>query len=309
MKRPLAICCGDPAGVGPEVIETWHRSRRRGPRIRLYGPASWLERFSGVEGVAVGPGDYRAVAGKPDVAGAQVALEAMTAAADSCIQGSCRGVVTGPVSKLWLQRVGFCFPGQTEFFADRWKGVPTMGFVGEQLSVVLATWHVPLEAVPRMLAKEPHHLENAVRRAHLLGKVLNPVLEPRIAVCGLNPHAGEGGILGMEEEAILNPLLEGLRGDFANLSPCLPADTVFWRARRGEFDVVVALYHDQGLAPLKTVDFDTAVNVTLGLPFVRTSPDHGTGFDIAGRGLASFSSFGRAVELADRLADDACAGR
>jgi len=127
------------------------------------------------------------------------------------------------------------------------------------------------------------------------------IKRPRIGVCGLNPHAGEGGLLGEEERDFINPALEKMRKEFPGLSLCQPADTLFARHRRGEFDAVVALYHDQGLAPLKTVDFDTAVNVTLGLPFVRTSPDHGTAFDLAGRGRASGRSFANAVAVARRL--------
>jgi 4-hydroxythreonine-4-phosphate dehydrogenase len=127
------------------------------------------------------------------------------------------------------------------------------------------------------------------------------VVAPRIGVCGLNPHAGEGGLLGAEEREIIDPVLDGLRAEFPGLSRCEPGDTLFARALRGEFDVVIALYHDQGLAPLKTVDFDEAVNVTLGLPHVRTSPDHGTAFGIAGRGVASARSFSNAVTVAQRL--------
>ena len=127
------------------------------------------------------------------------------------------------------------------------------------------------------------------------------IATPRIAVCGLNPHAGEGGLLGHEEQTLIDPVLDRLRSEFPALSGTLPGDTVFGRAMKGEFDGVVAMYHDQGLGPLKTVDFDNAVNVTLGLPFVRTSPDHGTGFGIAGRGLASATSFSRAVDLTQRL--------
>jgi 4-hydroxythreonine-4-phosphate dehydrogenase len=165
--------------------------------------------------------------------------------------------------------------------------------------VVLATWHIPLREVPAAITRPV--LERAIERSHWLARA-EGCGEPRIAVCGLNPHAGEGGMLGREEIDVFDPWLAELRARFAGLSSCLPADTVFARALRGEFDVVVALYHDQGLAPLKAVDFDRAVNVTLGLPFIRTSPDHGTAFDIAGRGIADTGSFANAIAVARRLA-------
>jgi len=203
------------------------------------------------------------------------------------------------VSKAWLQRAGYVFPGQTEFFAARWGGAPTMAFCGGRLRVVLLTWHIPLREVPRHLT--PAEMLRAVRAAGELARA-GGVASPRIGVCGLNPHAGEGGMLGAEERDVIDPFLDSLRaGEFPLLSRCEPGDTIFGRALRGEFDVVVALYHDQGLAPLKTIDFDEAVNVTLGLAHVRTSPDHGTAFGIAGKGAASPRSFGNAVEVARRL--------
>jgi 4-hydroxythreonine-4-phosphate dehydrogenase len=173
-----------------------------------------------------------------------------------------------------------------------------MSFCGGKLRVVLATWHIPLYRVAQLLG--PHLLHRTARAAWDLARA-EGIASPRIGVCGLNPHAGEGGLLGYEEKDLLDPVLEHLRNEFPGLSLCLPGDTLFARALRGEFDVVIALYHDQGLAPLKAVDFDEAVNVTLGLPFVRTSPDHGTAFGIAGRGLASARSFANAVTVARRL--------
>ncbi len=306
MRKPLAITCGDPAGVGPEIIEAWLGARREIDAVCVFGPESWLARLVGVEKVAVGPADFVAEPGVATEPGAQVALAAMEAAAAACAQGRCSGVVTGPVSKEWLQRVGFPFAGQTEFFAARWGGQPTMAFSGASLRVVLATWHIPLQEVGPLLRARPELLERAVHRAHEFCRSLG-IGEPRIAVCGLNPHAGEGGLLGREEREFLDPALDRFREKLAGVSHCLPGDTVFWRARRGDFDAVVALYHDQGLGPLKTVEFDRAVNVTLGLPHVRTSPDHGTGFDIAGRGITSGESFRQAVSLAYRLIDNACA--
>jgi 4-hydroxythreonine-4-phosphate dehydrogenase len=173
-----------------------------------------------------------------------------------------------------------------------------MAFTGGRLRVVLATWHVPLHEVGRLLG--PHLLRRTVLAAVELARS-EGISDPRIGVCGLNPHAGEGGLLGYEERDFLNPALSHLRQEIPGLSTCEPADTLFGRALKGEFDVIVALYHDQGLAPLKVVDFDEAVNVTLGLPYVRTSPDHGTAFGIAGKGIARGTSFANAVQVARRL--------
>jgi 4-hydroxythreonine-4-phosphate dehydrogenase len=221
----------------------------------------------------------------------------MERAAEGCRAGEFSGVVTGPVSKERLAAIGYGFPGQTEFFAARWGGEPVMCFCGGRLRVALATWHVPLCEVPQLLG--PQLLHRTVSAADRLARA-DGIAAPRIGVCGLNPHAGEGGLLGGEERDFLNPALAKLRSEFPGLSPCQPGDTLFARALRGEFDVVVALYHDQGLAPLKVVDFDEAVNVTLGLPFVRTSPDHGTAFGIAGQGRAGATSFANAVAVARR---------
>ncbi|WP_221031089.1 4-hydroxythreonine-4-phosphate dehydrogenase PdxA [Actomonas aquatica] len=300
--KPLAFTCGDPAGVGPEIIARWlaeHPDDVATGAVTVLGPARWLESLpAGVGRIAVGADDHVAVPGQPEAAGARAAWEAMRVAAEGCVSGRFAGVVTGPVSKAQLAAVGYQHPGQTEFFAESWGGEPVMGFRSDQLRVVLATWHVPLTAVSAALT--PAAIERAVRAAvHLCAA--DGIATPRVAVCGLNPHAGEDGLLGGEEQAVIDPTLDGLRAELPGLSRALPGDTVFGRALRGEFDAVVAMYHDQGLAPLKTIDFDNAVNVTLGLPFVRTSPDHGTAFGIAGRGVASATSFTRAVELARRL--------
>ncbi|GAB5559856.1 MAG: 4-hydroxythreonine-4-phosphate dehydrogenase PdxA [Synoicihabitans sp.] len=297
---PLAITCGDPAGVGPEIISSWLKTA--GPssaEVEIVGPSEWLGSLPETPSKrSVGPASYRARPGEPDEAGARIAWESMTAAASGCREGRYRGVVTGPVSKAQLSSVGYPYPGQTEFFAASWGGDPVMAFRGDRLRVVLATWHIPLAEVSRSLT--PEVLRRAVDAAVRLAEV-DGISSPRIGVCGLNPHAGEDGILGNEERELIDPVLDNLRMGILGLSRTLPGDTVFGRALQGDFDVVVAQYHDQGLGPLKTVDFDNAVNVTLGLPFVRTSPDHGTGFDIAGRGIANAVSFSRAVDFARRL--------
>ena len=297
---PLAFTCGDPAGVGPEIIAEWLRRNRRAARdVAVIGPRRWLESLetSAVK-IAVGPANFALKPGRPGAAGARVAWAAMERAAEGSRTGEFSGVVTGPVSKAELARVGYAFPGQTEFFAARWGGDPVMAFCGGKLRVALATWHVPLSAVPRLL-KEPL-LRRTIAAADLLARS-EGVVKPRIGVCGLNPHAGEEGLLGTEERDRLNPMLARLRREFPGISRCEPGDTLFARMLRGEFDAIVALYHDQGLAPLKVIDFDDAVNVTLGLPHVRTSPDHGTAFGIAGRGVARGTSFANAVKVARRL--------
>ena len=299
---PLAITCGDPAGVGLEVIESVLREDRMcAEDCLIIGPEQWASSISKLYGLnykVVGHPNYMPKPGFPSTEGAHLALEAMECAATGCCEGRFRGVVTGPVSKHWLQKVGFKFPGQTEFFANVWGGDPMMAFVGEELRVVLATWHIPLRKVVEAL--DAVTLEKAVRCAYHLAEQLG-VEVPRIGVCGINPHAGEGGILGKEELEVLDPVLDRLREKIPGLSPCLPGDTVFNRQRQGDFDVVVASYHDQALAAVKTLEFDSAVNLTLGLPYVRTSPDHGTAFDLAGRGKANHTSFAAAINVAREL--------
>ena len=300
MATKLAITCGDPAGVGPEIIAAWlaaHRAEAK--EVAVIGPVTWLATLdTAAEKIPAGLEEYAAKPGQPDGEGALVAWAAMERAAAGCKAGDFSGVVTGPVSKAALAKIGYAFPGQTEFFAARWGGEPVMAFCGGKLRVVLATWHVPLCEVPQLLG--PQMLRRTVAAADTLARS-DGITAPRIGVCGLNPHAGEGGLLGEEERDFLNPALEHLRPEYPGLSLCQPGDTLFARALHGEFDVVVALYHDQGLAPLKVIDFDEAVNVTLGLSFVRTSPDHGTAFGIAGQGKASPRSFANAVTVARRL--------
>ncbi len=298
----IAITCGDPAGVGPEVITSWlHLNGEKAEGIVLMGPGKWLRSLGNFPRVAmdsVGPDDFEATPGIPTESGAQVAFEALEKAAQGCCEGRFEAVVTGPISKEWMKKTGFPFPGHTEFFADRWGGAPVMAFAGGKMKVVLATRHVPLREVGKHLTEKI--LEDAVFQAGRLARSLGAE-SPLIGVCGLNPHAGEGGILGTEERVFIDPLLNRLRSQIAGLSPCQPADTLFWRHLEGEFDVVVALYHDQGLAPLKAIDFQTTVNITLGLPWIRTSTAHGTAFSIAGKGIANSTSMGNAIAMARRL--------
>jgi 4-hydroxythreonine-4-phosphate dehydrogenase len=300
LKERIAITCGDPAGIGPEVVAAWLRGHpATEAELAVIGPARWLASLpEGPEKVAVGLESYEATPGRPDGEGALVAWAALERAAALCRGGACAGVVTAPVSKERMAAIGWGFPGHTEFFAARWGGAPTMAFCGGRLRLALVTWHIPLREVPGAL--NAAGIGRAVEAADELARA-DGVAVPRIGVCGLNPHAGEGGLLGVEERDLIDPILDRLRERFPGLSRTQPADTLFGRQLRGEFDVGVALYHDQGLAPLKVVDFDEAVNVTLGLPHVRTSPDHGTAFSIAGQGRASIRSFSNAVDVARRL--------
>jgi 4-hydroxythreonine-4-phosphate dehydrogenase len=346
MSAPLAFTCGDPAGIGPEVIAAWLAAHPADARdVAVVGPARWLASLPAAGAkVAVGLEEFGATPGEPTGEGALVAWAAMERAAAGCAAGEFGGVVTGPVSKDRLARLGYPYPGQTEFFAARWGGEPTMAFCGGKLCVVLLTWHIPLRDVPAQLTAA--NFARAVRAAEVLARAWpvaasvsggkeggsSPLARstssgprvprqvrdlelvetagrgaharsyvPRIGVCGLNPHAGEAGLLGAEERDIIDPILNELRRTHPGLSRCEPGDTLFGRQLRGEFDVVIALYHDQGLAPLKVIDFDEAVNVTLGLPHVRTSPDHGTAYGIAGQGVASPRSFANAVTVARLL--------
>lgn len=300
MPAKLAFTCGDPAGVGPEIIAAWLKDHAaEAGDVAVIGPSRWLASLdTAADKIVVGLEEYLPTPGQPGGEGALVAWAAMERAAAGARLGEFSGVVTGPVSKAELAKIGYGFPGQTEFFAARWGGDPVMAFCGGKLRVVLATWHVPLCEVPQLLG--PQLLRRTIAAADELCRAEN-ISTPRIGVCGLNPHAGEGGLLGAEEKDFINPALDHLRGKFPGLSRCEPGDTLFARALRGEFDVIVALYHDQGLAPLKVIDFDESVNVTLGLPHVRTSPDHGTAFSIAGKDIARGMSFANAVTVARRL--------
>ena len=294
---PIAVTCGDPAGVGPELIASWLKAHpESADTVVPIGPADWIARLG--QGIAVGPKDFLTRPGQPDEAGHLIAIEAMEMAARGATGGRFAAVVTGPVNKKGLAGVGYVFPGQTEFFASRWSGEPVMAFAGGQMTVGLVTWHLPLADVQRNVTAAD------IRRTVLALISLRVKLgdrRPRIAVCGLNPHAGEGGLLGKEDDAVIRPAIAALRAEGHEVSGPLPGDTVFHRHLQGEFDAVAAIYHDQGLAPLKAVDFSTSANLSLGLKHVRTSPDHGTAYEIAGQGKADRGSFYSAMRLARLL--------
>ena len=281
----ILITLGDPAGIGPEVIDHALAAVAipAGFEIEVLGDRS-----------AGSPG-------KPDKRSAAAAMEALDESVRRLKNGTADAVVTGPVSKAGLQSVGFPFPGQTEYFADAF-GVSDFGMLltGAKLSVGLATIHEPLAKVPALLTEEA-----IVRIGNLTANFFRRrnILQPRIAVAGLNPHAGEDGAFGREEIDIIAPAIARLNGMSVGQfsGPAVP-DAVFREAALGHFDAVIAMYHDQGLIPLKLLDFDTAVNVTLGLPKPRLSPDHGTAFAIAGKGVANPSSMIAAIRLACELA-------
>ncbi|MBC8127233.1 MAG: 4-hydroxythreonine-4-phosphate dehydrogenase PdxA [Gloeobacteraceae cyanobacterium ES-bin-144] len=239
--------------------------------------------------------------GKPDARSAAAALAALDQAVSMLKQNKADAVVTGPVSKEALQSLGFSFPGQTEYFAHAF-GIENFGMLltGRNLTVGLATIHEPLSRIPELLTPE-----RIIRIASLTADFVKRrgVSTPRIAVAGLNPHAGENGAFGDEEIRIIGPAIQALNDSSIGIftGPAVP-DAIFRDAANGNFDAVIAMYHDQGLIPLKLLDFDTAVNVTLGLPKPRTSPDHGTAFSIAGKNLASPSSMIAAIRLACELA-------
>lgn len=281
-KIRLAITLGDAAGIGPEIVQAALDSIPADVEIRLLG-----EKTS-------------AALGQPTRETAHAALKALDESARLAISGEVDGIVTAPVGKHQLYEVGFRFPGQTEFFAAR-ANVENfaMCLTGGRLTVALVTVHEPLARVAGMLRRE-----EIVRVGKLLANHLRRrgIVLPRIAVAGLNPHAGEGGAIGREEIDIIAPAIGDLigSGEAVYDGPFSP-DTVFHQAVRGDWDGVLCMYHDQGLIPLKLHAFDEGVNVTLGLPFVRTSPDHGTAFSIAGKGIANPSSMIAAVRLATEL--------
>jgi 4-hydroxythreonine-4-phosphate dehydrogenase len=302
----IAITVGDPAGIGPEVIASALRARAQGDAIvRLYGDVGAVVRAGGpVDGLELRTLSSATVEpGRPDAAASKGVVEAIRRAARDCLQGELDAMVTAPISKATIAEGGFDYPGHTELLAEA-AGAPeaVMMLVGGRLRVALATIHCPLREVPGRLT--------TARIAGTL-EILNADLErlfaierPRIAVCGLNPHAGEGGRFGDEEARVIRPAIERAREREIDASGPHAADSLFHRAATGEFDAVLGMYHDQALGPLKVHAFGRAVNVTLGLPLVRTSVDHGTAFDIAGQGRANGGSMEEAIRLAIALAEN-----
>ena len=294
----LAVTLGDPRGIGPEIVAKAIRSlqdRNAASPVVLVGPQGFDPGLGPYE--SVGPFD-----GSEASAGAVAAL-AIERAVTLAREGSISAIVTGPIHKPALRAAGYSDPGHTEML-QRLTGSPEVGMLmaaeetkgGGPLRVLLATTHVALRSVPDLVSRRV-----LVAQTALLSEALNTgwgIKEPRIGLCALNPHASDGGLFGDEEAVVFFPAVEELRKAGVDVQGPLPADTVFGRALRGEFDAVVAPYHDVGMAAFKTVAFGRGVNVTLGLPFVRTSPDHGTAFDLVGTDRADPSSMEEAIRLA-----------
>jgi 4-hydroxythreonine-4-phosphate dehydrogenase len=317
-RLPVAVSCGDPAGIGAEIALAaraalgatlpffWIGDPAHLPQGAAFEP---ITRPSAAREVAPGllpvlpiPFPRPVVPGRPDPGNAAATVEAIARAVSFVQGGEASAVCTLPVAKSVLKAgAGFAFPGHTEFLAHLAGDVPVaMMLACEGLRVVPVTIHIPLVEVPRALG--PDLLARTLRITRDALVTDFAIARPRIAVAGLNPHAGEGGTMGREEVEMIAPVLESLRAEGFDLAGPMPADTMFHPAARARYDAAVCMYHDQALIPIKTIDFAGGANVTLGLPFVRTSPDHGTAFDIAGKGLADPSSFIAALRMAAQIA-------
>jgi 4-hydroxythreonine-4-phosphate dehydrogenase len=281
----LAITVGDPRGIGPEIVA----AALADPRVT-----------SAAEYVVIGARDPVAGLSAPDAG--RRAGEAVVRAVELALAGEVDGIVTAPLDKAALLAGGYDFPGHTEMLAALTGSRVAMMLASDRLRVVLATTHIPLRDVPRAVTKAAIVETAQIARGGL--RDWFGIAEPRLALCALNPHAGDGGRFGDEDDRVLLPAAReaGVAGPF-------PADTVFVRALRGEFDAVIAPYHDVGMTAIKVASFGEAVNVTLGLPFPRTSPDHGTALDIAGRGIANPSSMIAAILMCAAIVNRRCAAR
>ena len=318
----LAVSLGDPAGVGPELIaEAWAQRSAAGlPPFCVIGGGAVLQQVARVPVVIIddfadassafahglpvlGAESCAWHPGKPDRQGALVALESLQQATALTRDGVASGLVTGPISKALLAQVGFTHFGQTEFVAEA-CGVAAeaavMMLAGPQLRTVPLTVHVALSAVPALI-----NPDLIVSKARIVAAALSRdfgIAAPRLAIAALNPHAGEDGMMGSEDSQIVAPAIAQLRAEGIDASGPHSADALFAAHRRGSYDVALCMYHDQALIPIKALDFDSGVNVTLGLPIIRTSPDHGTAFDIAGKGLAHPGAMIAAIRMAGECA-------
>jgi len=330
MAKPLALTLGEPAGIGPDItINAWlRRDELELPPFYLLGDRDCLGQRAKTLGLDIRLADVdakhaatafpdalpvvatgraaTAPPGRPDASSADAALASIRQAVDDVRAGRASAVVTNPIAKSALYRAGFRHPGHTEFLAELAASngkipQPVMMLWSPVLAVVPVTIHLSLrEAVAKLST------ELIVTTARIVTAALKArfgISSPRLAVAGLNPHAGEDGSLGTEDRTIVAPAIDILRGDGIHVAGPLPADTMFHDAARKTYDCAICMYHDQALIPVKTLAFDDAVNVTLGLPFIRTSPDHGTAFDIAGTGRANPASLIAALRLAARMAE------
>lgn len=328
---PVAVSMGDPAGIGLDiVIAALHGAQKQAlasfvliadplvlqqraaqlgcavPVTVLSDGAPELIAPAGTLGIVSVPCAAPVIAGAPNAANAAATIASIERAARLVKDGRASALLTNPIAKSVLVATGFTHPGHTEFLGELaaryWNTQvqPVMMLVSADLKVVPVTLHIPLASVPRQLTREL-----IVTTARTAARALITdfgIAKPRLAICGLNPHAGEEGLMGSEERTIISPAIDELRQAGLAVTGPHPADTLFHAAARTKYDAVLAMYHDQALIPLKTIAFDTGVNVTLGLPFVRTSPDHGTAFDIAGSGRASPASFAAALAMASAIA-------
>jgi len=339
LNLPLALSLGDPAGIGPEIAIAacaaaapegaapiavfgdpavlTARARSVNAPVKIVEIATASEASSCARGtMAVVPVrcDRPAVAGKPDPANASAVIGAIVQATEAVARGEAAALVTNPIAKEVLYAAGFTHPGHTEFLgelsAKHWPGLPStpvMMLASDELRVVPLTIHVALARVPSLLSvkyivETVRIVDAALRRDFAISK-------PRIAIAGLNPHAGEGGSMGREEIDIIAPAIAKLAGEGIAVTGPHSADTLFHAEARARYDAAVCMFHDQALIPIKTIAFDSGVNVTIGLPFVRTSPDHGTAFDIAGKGIARPQSLIAAMGMARRMAIARAAAR
>lgn len=315
---PIAVSCGEPAGIGPEVVESCWQALQGAvpfywigdpahlpgtvPHVLITAPEQALA--AGAQGLPVFPLPMQGarLPGKAQAAHAGGVIKAIELGVQHAISGAASSLCTLPIHKQALaEGAGFAYPGHTEFLAAlAGADEVVMMLASDLLRVVPVTIHIPLSEVPSALT--PELLKRRLRITHSAMQDQFGITAPRIAVAGLNPHAGEGGRMGREEITLIAPVLDSLRAEGMNLIGPLPADTMFHAAARARYDVAVCMYHDQALIPIKTLDFDRGVNVTLGLPIIRTSPDHGTAFDIAGTGRANPTSTIEALRMAWRLA-------
>jgi len=317
--RKIAITMGEPGGIGPEVALKAAAATRRLCVPVLVGDAEVFkatQRLLGIDDFLrvvarpgeAGPGVIQVidtgragafVVGKPTPEGARASVTAIKRAVGLAREGKVHAIVTAPISKEALKLAGFGWPGHTEMLAELTGSEDySMMLMGGALRVILVTIHTSLKDVPSLVTEGA--VLRTLRLAGLAAGMLG-IASPKIAVAGLNPHAGESGMFGHEERDIIAPAVEKARAEGIPASGPYPPDTVFFRAARGEFDIVVSMYHDQGLIPLKLIAFESGVNMTVGLPIIRTSPDHGTAYEIAGKGKADPSSMVEAVKLAVRL--------
>lgn len=336
--RPLAVSMGDPAGIGLEIaVRAWCNRRSRLPPFYLIADTGATMRAVArlnvkcPVGIITHPSETAALfsralpvlplalanpeaPGVPDARNAPAIIKAIERAVADAVSGEASAVVTLPIAKSVLYEAGFTHPGHTEFVAHLTRALPCAGARGpvmmlatEGLRIALATIHAPLQDVPSRLTTA-----SIAATARVVLQALTQdfgIAAPRLALAGLNPHAGEGGTIGREELDIVNPAAALLRAEGHDVSDAKPADTLFHAEARTRYDAVLAMYHDQGLIPLKMLDFWGGVNITLGLPVVRTSPDHGTGFDIAGKGVARADSFIAALHAAADIAAQRAAAR